>query len=76
MDNKHLIITEHVIGYYSYHLSSSDKKTVALCGKDSMMQTEIPLSAWGTKSHLNERWCCHCVAKYAELEQRIKKHGG
>jgi hypothetical protein len=53
------VVKEGIRGTYHYHLSSPEKYT-ALCGV-VVMQTEIPLSAWGTKTHLNERWCEKCA---------------
>ena len=33
----------------------------ALCGEKVGWDTEIPLSAYGTKSHILERWCQKCL---------------
>lgn len=59
-------IVEGVMGYYHYHLSESGKNgSKAICGYyQNMMQTSIPLPAWGTKSHLKEKWCEQCWEIY------------
>lgn len=59
--SKAMSITEGIEGYYNYHLCSDGKTSKALCGA-ATMQTYVPLSAWGTISHLNESWCKKCKA--------------
>jgi hypothetical protein len=49
-----LRITKGVAGTYLYHVAEPGKHT-ALCHV-RVMATSIPLSSWGAKSHLNERW--------------------
>jgi hypothetical protein len=56
-----LKIVEGIEGYYFYHLSESGKNMQqALCGNRNVMLTNLRLSSWGTKSHLNERYCKKC----------------
>jgi len=52
-------VTEGIIGTWFYHLSEDEKPTRSLCGVQTM-HTEVPLSAWGYRGHLNERWCEKC----------------
>lgn len=56
-----LVVTEGVESTWHYHLSyaKNGKDTRALCGAQ-VMNTQIPLSAWGTVGHLRERWCKKC----------------
>ena len=54
-------VVEGVEGIWHYHLSESGKSDQpALCGKLNVMSTEIPLSVWGKKGHLNETYCEEC----------------
>jgi hypothetical protein len=59
MDNLH--ITEGVAGIWFYHLSPAGTNTKALCGAKTM-NTALPLSSWGFRGHLNERYCDKCAA--------------
>ena len=54
-----LIVTESVHGNWYYHLSIHDKYTKGLCGANTML-THLPTDMWGTKGHLNERYCKKC----------------
>lgn len=56
------VVKEGIEGYYRYHLALPDHHT-ALCGR-LVMHTGIPLSAWGTKTHLNEKWCEKCKEEH------------
>lgn len=58
-ENKDLHVTEGVSGTYFYHLSAGGTNARALCGAQTM-RTKIPLSSWGNKGHLNERYCAVC----------------
>jgi hypothetical protein len=59
--SKGLKIVEGVAGVWHYHLSNTGENyQPALCGKKEVMRTEIPLSTWGVKSHLNETYCKEC----------------
>lgn len=61
-----LSIAESIHGTWYYHLrSGSDHRS--LCG-GHVMHTAVPLSAWGTTSHLNERWCSQCAALAGRLK--------
>lgn len=54
-------VCESVQSTYFYHINDPYDRTRPICGLDrTMMHTEIPLAAWGTKTHLNERWCKEC----------------
>jgi len=58
-------IVETISGYYYYHLSETGKNaSITLCGRKDVMQTSIPISAWGNKSHLGEKWCKKCWEIY------------
>lgn len=55
-----LVITEGVASVYFYHLSEPERKTVSLCGAQTM-HTSLPLSSWGFKSkHIPEGYCETC----------------
>jgi len=54
-----LHVTEGVSGTWFYHLSEVGTNARGLCGAQTMY-TAIPLSSWGAKSHLNERYCADC----------------
>lgn len=56
-----LVVKEGVEGTYHYHLAQPHRY-VSLCGR-RVMHTGIPVSAWGTKTHLNEKWCPDCKEK-------------
>lgn len=55
-----LLIVEGVEGFFHYHLRWDGEKT-ALCGESRVMQTSIPLDAWGYVSdHIREKYCAKC----------------
>jgi hypothetical protein len=59
--SKKLKIVEGIAGVWHYHLSNTGENyQPALCGKKEVMRTELPLSFWGTKGHLNESYCNEC----------------
>ena len=61
-------------GVWHYHLSETGENyKPALCGKVEVMRTEIPLTAWRIKSHLNETYCDECERLAGK---RLKKIGG
>lgn len=70
-----LVVAETAASTWSYHLREvKDGKLYpgggapnALCGAALGWDTAIPLSAWGMKSHLPERWCAEC--------ERVKRGG-
>jgi len=63
-----LRVLEGIHGTWHYHLGPKELRVpTSLCG-DVVMTTSMPVSAWGTKTHINERWCSRCAAKAAELE--------
>jgi len=53
-----LVVKEGVEGYYRYHLAEQSKY-LSLCGK-RVMNTSVPVRAWGTRTHLGEKWCDRC----------------
>lgn len=64
-----LCITEGMHGTHHYHLSRVRPATagkralaepVALCGA-RVMATELPLTTWGYRGHLEERYCASCA---------------
>ncbi len=55
--DKSIRIVEGVESVWVYHLAK-DKK--ALCGKQGIMETKIPLNTWGMKSHIGEKYCRKC----------------
>jgi len=54
-----LLVVEGVEGVFYYHLRVPGNRG-ALCGESRVMQTSIPVDAWGYKSHLHERYCPKC----------------
>lgn len=59
-----LKIVEGVESVWFYHLSDTGKNgQPALCGNKRVMSTHMPLSAWGTRGHLNEKYCPECEQK-------------
>ena len=61
-----LYITEGVAGTKFYHLSTALSKSVSLCDKLTM-NANLPLSYWGTKTQVKERYCPKCEAAGAEV---------
>lgn len=61
-----LRVAEGVHGTFYYHLHNP-KAHRGLCG-DKVMYTSIPVSAWGTVTHIHERWCSRCVTAAKQLE--------
>jgi hypothetical protein len=64
-------ISEGISGTWFYHLEPKTSAGIptALCGA-RVMRTSVPVSAWGTRTHLKERWCQECAdhARQAEIE--------
>lgn len=56
-----LAVGEEVSSHSHYHLHRSGSGIQALCGAN-IMRTRIPTQAWGTKTHLKERYCVECAA--------------
>jgi hypothetical protein len=54
-----LIVTEGIAGTWFYHLSEPKRFSRGLCMANTM-RTAVPISAWGHRSHLNERYCKRC----------------
>jgi hypothetical protein len=60
-------VVEGILGYYFYHLSETGANgKPALCGNKEVMSTEVPITFWGKKSHLNEKWCKKCWDIYTQ----------
>jgi len=57
--DENLHVTEGVSGTWFYHLSDGRTNALSLCGTKTMY-TAIPLSSWGVKGSLNERYCSEC----------------
>ena len=58
---KDIHIVEGVESMWFYHLSETGKSgQPALCGNNRVMNTEIPVSTWGQRGHLNEKYCKDC----------------
>lgn len=53
-----LRVTEGIHGTWFYHLTN-DKDSESLCGERTM-HSGMPLSSWGYRGHLNERYCLDC----------------
>lgn len=68
VDTSPVVIVEGVESTWSYHLAppKGDTRAIdwrALCGRDRLMQTSIPLTAWGHRvGHLPEKYCAKCEA--------------
>jgi hypothetical protein len=59
-----LKIVEGVESLFVYHLSKTGNTgKTALCGNRHVMHTEVPLSTWGMKTHLDEKYCSVCEVK-------------
>jgi hypothetical protein len=56
-------IVESIFGNFLYHIALDGEP---LCGKARIetMPTSIPLSAWGVRGHLKERYCKECERIY------------
>ncbi|MES2106919.1 MAG: hypothetical protein V4634_23080, partial [Pseudomonadota bacterium] len=54
-----------VAGTKFYHLSTALSKSVSLCDKLTM-NANLPLTHWGTKTQVKERYCSKCEAAGAE----------
>lgn len=65
-----IVIAETSTGTWNYHLREvgqegrklSGGAGKAICGASVSWDTRIPLKAWGTKSHIPEKWCKLCAA--------------
>lgn len=69
-----LRVVEGIAGTWFYHLRRAHAE-VSLCGAKVMM-TGIPVSAWGTKTHLRERWCETCAEAAALARAPEGDRGG
>lgn len=61
-----LVILEGVESRWSYHLAEPFDGSIAgkkaLCGRDRLMRTSIPLSAWSYRTkHVGEKFCLKCA---------------
>lgn len=57
-----LVLVEGVSGTWFYHLAEAGAPRPALCGERGVMPTAAPLSLWGYRGHLRERYCAECAA--------------
>ena len=56
-----MFIVEGVAGVWFYHLSDTGKSGhPALCGEQDVMSTSLPITSWGYRGHLKERYCTTC----------------
>ena len=58
-------VTEGIGGVWFYHVSRAGTNATGLCGAKTM-STQIPMSSWGGRSHLNEGWCRECANAAAD----------
>lgn len=74
-----LVIAETSTSTWNYHLreigSEEELKLgggagPALCGAPLGWDTKIPLTAWGKKSHIPEKWCKECEKLARPLVER------
>lgn len=49
-EKRELVISEGIAGYWHYHISYSDTRYVALCGKKTMY-SGAPIDTWGVVGH-------------------------
>jgi len=56
-----LVIRESIHSSFFYHVAEGN---IPLCGNKSTMYTKIPLSCWGMRTHLNERYCPECDKRF------------
>jgi hypothetical protein len=52
-------MTEGVSGLHHYHISKTNKRTIALCGAPTM-PTNCNMDTWGYSGHLGETYCKIC----------------
>ena len=57
-------IRESIHGNFYYHIALDDNP---LCSEEYTMITSIPIKAWGTVSHLHERYCKKCDKLFKEI---------
>jgi len=57
MSEKDLVIRESIHSSFFYHVAEGN---IPLCGNKNTMHTKIPISCWGMKTHLHERYCPEC----------------
>lgn len=55
------VVAEGLGATWFYHLRDQDAEK-AFCG-DGTFAKNLPLSLWGYKGHLNERYCPRCQAE-------------
>lgn len=72
MTERALLVAEGIHGTFYYHMRRGLHEHFALCG-DQVMHTRIPLSAWGTVTHIKERWCSRCAARALGEDARETK---
>lgn len=65
MNKKGLTIRESIHGNFFYHIAEGN---TPLCGNANTMITSVPLSCWGIKTHLHEKYCMICDKIFKEKE--------
>ena len=65
MKEEQFTIVEGIESVFHYHIAENGK---ALCGRRRVMKTAIPLKAWGTVSHLKEKYCEKCEKIFNQRE--------
>jgi len=63
-------IWEGVESTYNYHISDGGR-TDTLCGNTHVMTTGLPLSTWGMKTHIGERYCSKCSEFFKQKNKEI-----
>lgn len=58
-------VVESLAGNWHYHLArQGEPLAVAVCDPSvPVMRSPSPLSNWGYRGHLNERYCAQCEAR-------------
>ena len=60
-----LRVVEGVEGMFRYHLATQDQMKAVCDPERRVMHTSIPLSTWGFRGHLKEKYCAQCEAEAA-----------
>lgn len=67
MDKSNLVVDETVSGVYFYHIK--EKGTFKpICGIDrQLLGKDLPLTHWGLRGHLQEKYCKECDKLMREI---------
>lgn len=63
MNERGLTIRESIHGNFFYHIAEDG---IPLCGNANSMITKIPLSCWGMRTDLHEKYCPECDKIFKE----------